>query len=384
MIKKLNKLIMESKNTCITGVIKGMQKDLNLLQEYMQSTINTIKAQIKEDFPEKNKYLYIYYKYNAQKRIFNIFIIIFKNEYTIFARKDITYLITVGEEYPKSAPKVFCLTNLNEKIDIFDMKNIQKNLVEQWKPNNTVCDLINELLKFADSIVFQVENKLFPYIGEYHYNSYLYDLNDFLLNPNNIFFRVYYFSSQDHHNDISKNERFMIITKNAIIFLAYKNSKFKNQCVIEFRFELTWIEALKRFPLNKYPNYVFFEFVWNNHSNYLHKFVFGIKGDNTKANKIYELIINRKKFLFSNFKYFEKLSDNDVETLEKIIFIKEKYLELSFTKNIYYQIHKLYRNIINIFNSMNDEGYKKYVEKLQTFITKFEKAKKMNIKYIEK
>ena len=41
-------------------------------------------------------------------------------------------------------------------------------------------------------------------------------------------------------------------------------------------------------------------------------------------------------------------------------------------------MNKLYRNIINIFNSMNDEGYKKYVDKLQAFISKFEEAKKKN------
>ena len=309
---------MESKNIYMQGIIKGVPKDLNLLQEYMQSTINGIKTEIKENFPEKNKYLYIYYKYNAEKRIFNIFIIIFKSEYILFARRDITYLISLGEEYPKKPPKVFCLTNFHEKIDIFDMKNIQKNLVEQWKANNTVCDLINELLKFADGIVFQVENRLFPKVGEYYYNSYLYDLNDFLLNPHNIFFRVYYFSSKEHHSDISKNERFMIITRSSIIFLVNRNTNLKNQCVIEFEFELTWIETLKRFPLNKYPNYVFFEFVWNNHSNYLHKFVFGIKDDSTKANQITELILNRKKFILNNFKYIESLTNNDVKTLETI------------------------------------------------------------------
>ena len=61
---------------------------------------------------------------------------------------------------------------------------------------------------------------------------------------------------------------------------------------------------------------------------------------------------------------------------KKIINIKEKYLEIHFTRNLFYQINKLYRNIIDIFNSMNDEGYKKYVEKLQNFLSKYEKVKK--------
>ena len=369
---------MKNKNYYSTGIIIGKPKDLKLLQEYMQSTINTIKSEIENKFSKKSKYLYIYYKYNPKKRIFNIFVVILKNELNKFIKKDITYLISVTEEYPQIAPKVYCLSNFHDKLDIFDMKNLQKNLIEQWKQKNTVNDLIYELIKFADSIVFQAENKLLPNLGEYNYNSYIYDLNDFLLNENNIFFRVYYFSSNENSNDINKNERYMIITKNTIIFLANKNPILKTKCIIGFKFELTWINSLKCFPLNKYPNYTFFEFVWNNHSNYLHKFVFGTKNDKKVANKINEIIIERKNFLINNFKYFEKFNDNDVETLEKIIYIKEKYLEIAFSKNLFYQINKLYRNIINIFNSMNDEGYKKYVEKLQIFLSKFEKTKKNN------
>ena len=69
------------------------------------------------------------------------------------------------------------------------MKNIQKNLIEQWKQNN---------------------------------NSYTYDINDFLLNKNNIFFRVYYFSNIENSNDINNNERYMIITKSTILFFYHQ------------------------------------------------------------------------------------------------------------------------------------------------------------------
>ena len=355
----------------------NQKKDNKILQEYMQSTINNIKSEINNKFSkDNNKNLCIYYKYNEEKRIFNIFIIIFKKNNNYYKNEDITYLIKVGEEYPQKPPTVQCLTDFHEKLDIFDMKNIQKNLIEDWKQNNNINDLISELITFSDAIVFQAENKLLPNVGEYYYNSYIYDLNDFLLNQNNIFFRVYYFSNAENSNDISNNERYMILTKNTILFLSSKNPKKKNQCLIEFKFELTWIDTLKRFSLQKYPGFTFFKFEWNNHSNYLHKFVFGTKEDKNIVNKINELIVDRKRYLLNNFKYFEKVSDNDVETLEKIINIKEKYLEMTFSTYLYYQTHKLYRNIINIFNSMNDEGYKKYVNKLQNFISQYEKVKK--------
>ena len=368
---------MKTKNNLITGIIQGKPKDSKFIEEYMLSTINTIKSEIENKFSKYKKDLYIYYKYNSNKRIFNIFVVIFKKQFSSYKR-DITYLIAVGEEYPKIAPKVFCISKIHDKIDIFDMRNIQKNIIEQWKQKHTVNDLISGLLNFADIIIFQADNKLFPNIGEYHYNSYIYDLNDFLLNKNNIFFRVYYFSNKENSADLNKNERYMLITKNTIIFFANSNEKLKNLCIIEFKFELTWINELKSYPVKKYPDYTFFEFIWNNHSNYLHKFVFGTKNEKGVVSKIKDCVIDRKRFLLDNYKYFEKFNDNDVETLEKIIYIKEKYLEMTFSRNLYYQVHKIYRNIINIFNSMNDEGYKKYVDKLQAFISKFEGSKKKN------
>ena len=363
---------METANYRKGDVFLGKPKDLKILNEYMQSTINNIKSEINNKFSKEKNKINIYYKYYSEKRIFSIYFIIFNNDKN-YKTKDITYLITITEEYPQKAPNVYCLTEFHEKLDIFDMKNIQKNLIEQWKQKNTVSDLLSELLIFSKALAFQADNMLVPNIGEYHYNSYIYNLNDFLLNKNNVFFRVYYFSSQEKNKDINKNERYMIITKNCILFLANKIPDKKNLCILEFKFELTWIESLKKFNASKYPDFSFFEFIWNNHSNYFHKFVFGTKGNKSIVNKINEMILERKKYLLNNFKYFEKFSDNDVPTLEKIICIKEKFLDIAFSKALYYQIHKLYRNIINIFNSMNDEGYKNYVNKLQKFITKFEK-----------
>ena len=72
------------------------------------------------------------------------------------------------------------------------MRNIQKNLVGDWNQKLTINHLINEMLIFSDSLDYQVDKALLPTIGENIYNSYIYDLNDFLLNSENIFFRIYY------------------------------------------------------------------------------------------------------------------------------------------------------------------------------------------------
>ena len=89
-------------------------------------------------------------------------------------------------------------------------------------------------------------------------------------------------------------------------------------------------------------------------------------------NKLYDLIIDRRRFLLNNFQYFEKHNDNSVDVMEKIINIKESYLSnYRFSKSLFDQIHKLYRKIIGIYNSYNDEGYQKFVQKLQMFINRY-------------
>ena len=170
----------------------------------------------------------------------------------------------------------------------------------------------------------------------------------------------------------------MIITNTTVLFFASKNNKNKKFCRIEYKFELTWIDSIRRFSMSKYPGFYFFQFIWNNHSNYLEKFIFGTKSDRKINDKIYDMILDRKRYLLNNFKYFEKYSDNDVETIEKIIEIKKNYLKnVRFSKSLFDQIHKLYIKIINIYNSLNQEGYKTYVQKLQMFLAKYEKMKSM-------
>ena len=358
---------MESKENdfCLTGVIKG--KDMKLLKDYMKSTVNSIKTEIKE-ISKKNKNINVYYRYNSEKLIFNIFFTIKIKDNNNIKNNDITYLITLGEEYPKIAPMVFCLTEFYEKLDIFDMRNIQKDLVYDWKPNNKVNDLLKELLNFHDILINQTDNKLLPNIGEYIYNKHIYNLNDFFLNKNNAFFRVYYLK----HKEITNiDERFMIVTKSKILFLSNHEQKLKNKCVLEYKFDLTWLESLKCYSLSDYPEYFFFEFEWNNHSSYLRKFIFATKFDKEANNKLNDIIVDRRKYLLDNFKYFEKHNDNDVKTLEKIIDIKIKCLDKKYSKSLFCQVHKLYKSIINIYNTMNDKGYKLYVDKMQNFFSKF-------------
>ena len=162
----------------------------NIMNEYMHSLIKSLQKEVQSQFLSNPK-LYIYYKYNSELFILYIFIKVTKRN-PWYKDGDINYLIKVTKDYPQKPPYACCLTDFHDKVSIFDMRNIQKNLVGEWNQKLTINHLINEMLTFSDTLGYQVDKALLPTVGEYYYHSYIYDLNDFLLNSENIFFRIYY------------------------------------------------------------------------------------------------------------------------------------------------------------------------------------------------
>ena len=104
-----------------------------IMNDYMHSLINSLQKEIQSQFMSNPK-LYIYYKYNSNNLILYIFVkVIKKNPW--YKDGDIFYLIKVGKDYPEIPPYVCCLTDFHDKVSIFDMRNIQKNLVENGTKN---------------------------------------------------------------------------------------------------------------------------------------------------------------------------------------------------------------------------------------------------------
>ena len=97
----------------ITGIIEAEEKDIDVLNEYMLSTISSIKEEILMNFPQETSDFYIYTRYNQKDRILKIFVTILKNSKINYRENNINFLVIINEEYPNKAPFVFCLTNVN-------------------------------------------------------------------------------------------------------------------------------------------------------------------------------------------------------------------------------------------------------------------------------
>ena len=96
----------------ISGIIEGEEKDLDVLNEYMLSTVSSIKEELLMKYPQEISEFYVYNKYNEKQRILKIFVSLLKETKINYREFNINFLLELNEEYPKKAPLVFCFTDV--------------------------------------------------------------------------------------------------------------------------------------------------------------------------------------------------------------------------------------------------------------------------------
>ena len=360
----------------IHPVIENEQKEKNKMQYIAQKIKDEINSKFKND-----KNIYIYYRFSKQKVILKIFINLLGNKKYNKRNIDITFLVIVSEDYPSIAPLIFCLTNFNKNLDIFDMRNIQTNLVPEWSNVNTINDLIIQMPIFIDDLDYQVKNQLLPISGEYYLYPMIYDLNDFFLNNDNKFFKIKILSGDEYDQDkIKLIPMYIIITKFNLLFFKSVFEKTKNFCKIKYVINLIGIERLRRFLKEgkMFNGLACFKIVSNKYTNKKTKIfdkTICVEDNNLMINEINEIIESRKAEILKNFKFFENLECNGIKEIENIIKIKQNIVKNKVDENIFFQIHNLYNKLIEICSDEDEKNYSKYVKKLQMFLDNYDKMK---------
>jgi ubiquitin-protein ligase len=368
----------------LSGEIKGMTKEQKNKKEKM--SINRLQYITKKIMGEINlKFnhdpnLHIYDRYSKKYNILQIFIIFFGNKKYNKRTTDITFLIIIKEEYPVSPPLVFCLTDFNKYFDIFNMRNIQNNLIPEWSNNFSINDLIEKIPSLLDSLDYQVSERLLPNIGEYLINGIHYDINDFLLNRNNKVFKVKILVNDNSDENADFIPMYLIITKTNLIFLKQGHKSQRNLCKIKYIINLIGIERIRRFLKEgeAFEGLSCFKIVANNKEN-INDAIFSkticVEDNNFIVKQINDLINKRKDDIMYNFKFFENAKNNGVSELEKIIEIKERIIEERPDENIFYQIQGLYNKLIEMSSNMEQIDFSVYVKKLQKFLDHYDKIK---------
>jgi ubiquitin-protein ligase len=368
----------------LSGEIKGMTKEqknkkekigINKMQYIAKKIMEEINLKFKND-PN----LHIYDRYSKKYNILQIFVIFFGNKKYNKRTTDITFLIIIKEEYPISPPLVFCLTEFNKYFDIFNMRNIQNNLIPEWSNNFSINDLIEKIPSLLDSIDYQVSQKLLPSIGEYLINGMHYDINDFLLNSKNKVFKLKILVNDNSDEDVEFIPMYLIITKTNLIFLKQGHKPHRNLCKIKYIINLIGIERIRRFLKEGevFEGLSCFKIVANNKEN-INNAIFSkticVKDNNFIVKEINDLINKRKDDLMYYFKFFENSCSNGVNELEKIIGIKERILAENPEENLFNQIQGLYNKLIEMSSNMEHNDFSVYVKKLQKFLDHYDTIK---------
>ncbi len=357
---------------------KYQSEDKNKIKHIEQ----IIREEIKNEF-KNNKNIYIYDKISVKYSIIEIFVILLKNSDYNKREIDITFLIIIKEDFPINAPLVFCLTEFNKNLDIFDVRNIQKNLIPNWTTYTKLSDLIKNLPILIENIDSQVSHKLLPDIGEYYINSLHYDLNDFFLNVNNKFFRAKIIKN-NYSDEDDIYDMYLIITKSNLIFLKSCYEDKKNICKIKYIINIVEIIKLKNYSnlIEDLKGFSCFQIVLEEktENKKLSDLIICVDENNLIINQISQLIVERKEKLLKKFKYFEKMGKNKINDIEKIIEIKKNLIKDKKDENIFNQIHELYNKLIEISSNKEGEDFSKYVKDFQNFLGSYDK----NIKNLDK
>ena len=350
---------------------KYQSEDKNKIKHIEQ----IIREEIKNEF-KNNKNIYIYDKISVKYSIIEIFVILLKNSDYNKREIDITFLIIIKEDFPINAPLVFCLTEFNKNLDIFDVRNIQKNLIPNWTTYTKLSDLIKSLPILIENIDSQVSHKLLPDVGEYYINSLHYDLNDFFLNVNNKFFRTKVIKN-NYSDEEDIHDMYLIITKSNLIFLKSCYEDKKNICKIKYIINIVEIIKLKNYSnlIEDLKGFSCFQLVLEEktENKKLSDLIICVDENNLIINQISQLIVERKEKLLKKFKYFEKMGKNKINDIEKIIEIKKNLIKNKKDENIFNQIHELYNKLIEISSNKEGEDFSKYVKDFQNFLGSYDK-----------
>ena len=97
----------------LEGIIQGRPPENDYMNEYMLSTVSSIKEDLIINFPQETSEFYVYTKYSEKDRFFKIFVSLLKETKINYRAMNINFMMTINEEFPNKPPMVYCMTDVN-------------------------------------------------------------------------------------------------------------------------------------------------------------------------------------------------------------------------------------------------------------------------------
>ena len=285
----------------------------------------------------------------------------------------INFEFYINPPYPKEQPIVLCKSHFCFP-SLFDNRNFSNALINKWSSFNHI-DLLITMIHNIPYLITKyendIENGLFYYDGEYSY-SFLYNVNDFVLNSNNYIYKVYI-------NNLTQNEEenmaYFIITDIHFIFLRPETPQ-KNRARILYLGNIVDFDSFIQQQINsteEESNDVLVQIKYK--ENIKAKFTYYLKF-NKNTFEFISMILNQRKTKFEKiFKFYYPFNNFDssdishIDKLKQIINIREQRIKEK--HNEFYAVKdliELYQKMIEIYSMNDDETYKDYVSKFQSIV----------------
>lgn len=285
----------------------------------------------------------------------------------------INFEFYINPPYPKEQPIVLCKSHFCFP-SLFDNRNFSNALINKWSSFNHI-DLLITMIHNIPYLITKyendIENGLFYYDGEYSY-SFLYNVNDFVLNSNNYIYKVYI-------NNLTQNEEenmaYFIITDIHFIFLRPETPQ-KNRARILYLGNIVDFDSFTQQQINsteEESNDVLVQIKYK--ENIKAKFTYYFKF-NKNTFEFISMILNQRKTKFEKiFKFYYPFNNFDssdishIDKLKQIINIREQSIKEK--HNEFYAVKELielYQKMIEIYSMNDDETYKDYVSKFQSIV----------------
>ena len=285
----------------------------------------------------------------------------------------INFEFYINPPYPKEQPIVLCKSHFCFP-SLFDNRNFSNALINKWSSFNHIDHLITMIHNIPYLITKyenDIENGLFYYDGEYSY-SFLYNVNDFVLNSNNYIYKVYI-------NNLTQNEEenmaYFIITDIHFIFLRPETPQ-KNKAKILYLGSIVDFDSFIQQQINSTEeenNDVLVQIKYK--ENIKAKFSYYLNFNKNTFEFVNMILNQRKKKIEKIFKIyypfnnFDSSDSNDIDKLKQIINIREQNIKEK--HNEFYAVKdlmELYQKMIEIYSMNDDETYKDYVSKFQHIV----------------
>ena len=231
----------------------------------------------------------------------------------------INFEFYINPPYPKEQPIVLCKSHFCFP-SLFDNRNFSNALINKWSSFNHI-DLLITMIHNIPYLITKyendIENCLFYYDGEYSY-SFLYNVNDFVLNSNNYIYKVYI-------NNLTQNEEenmaYFIITDIHFIFLRPETPQ-KNRARILYLGNIVDFDSFTQQQINsteEESNDVLVQIKYK--ENIKAKFTYYLKF-NKNTFEFISMILNQRKTKFEKiFKFyypFNNFDSSDISHIDKL------------------------------------------------------------------